>query len=462
MADTMAENSQTRLNGLASSLVDNMVSSHDAVYGRGSMTSTVYDTAWVSMVSKATGNQVEWLFPESFQYVLQQQSDSGGWSIASPLIDRILCSLAALLALCRHRESPLQLSGLNSVVGINERIVKATHFLRTELEDWNVESTDRVGFEILVPSHLEQLTRFGISFKFRDLDILLRIRKQKLSRFDVKILYGTWMCTALHSLEAFDGSEELDFNRVAHHKVCGGSMMASPSSTAAYLMNCSEWDDESESYIRNAIENGQGKGNGSVPSAFPSTIFELTWVSVLTRAFKMVTRLILRKVLTNLLDSGFEKAQLGISQMEVVKCILQKGFEMGSGCLGFGKHVVFRDTVLPGLSDNSLAPGLEPDADDTAVGINVLASLGQLVPVEPLIKKYESDLCFKTYVTERNSSFSANCNVLVALLNAERPNIYLSQVEKIVIFLCKEWWRCTGQIDDKWVHRAPTFDLSSP
>ena len=54
--------------------------------------------------------------------------------------------------------------------------------------------------------------------------------------------------------------------------------MASPASTAAFLMQSSVWNIDAESYLRNVIHNGSGKGNGGVPSVFPMPIFEITWV----------------------------------------------------------------------------------------------------------------------------------------------------------------------------------------
>ena len=45
----------------------------------GTMSTTVYDTAWVSMVSKVVDDKSEWLFPECFQVILNNQLDHGGW-----------------------------------------------------------------------------------------------------------------------------------------------------------------------------------------------------------------------------------------------------------------------------------------------------------------------------------------------------------------------------------------------
>jgi hypothetical protein len=231
------------------------------------------------MIAKPVKGDLQWLFPSSFLYIIEHQEPSGGWSADSAQIDGILSTLAALLALCEHRASPLQLPEFSSE--LDDRISKATKFLRQRLNEWDVEATLHVGFEILVPSLLEQLELHDISLCFAKRGVLLDIRDQKLSHFDLSVLYGTKPVTALHSLEAFATFPDMKFDRVAHHKTCGGSLMASPSSTAAYLMNCSTWDCESEDYLRHVIAAGQGKGSGSVPSAFPSTLFEMAWVRTL-------------------------------------------------------------------------------------------------------------------------------------------------------------------------------------
>ena len=92
------------------------------------------------------------------------------------------------------------------------------------------------------------------------------------------MLYKQKQYTVLHSLEALVG--KIDFDKIAHHKV-SSSMMASPSATAAYLMYSTKWDEESERYLESVILNGSGRGSGGVPSAFPTPIFELSWVRLI-------------------------------------------------------------------------------------------------------------------------------------------------------------------------------------
>ena len=103
----------------------------------------------------------------------------------------------------------------------------------------------------------------------------MELNGKKLAKFSPHMLYRNVQSTFLHSLEAFVGG--IDFSKVAHHKRLG-SMLGSPSSTSAYLMNASEWEDEAEHYLQIVVHHGAGKGSGLSPSAYPSTIFELSWV----------------------------------------------------------------------------------------------------------------------------------------------------------------------------------------
>jgi len=43
-------------------------------------------------------------------------------------------------------------------------------------------------------------------------------------------------------------------------------------------MKTQSWDEEAEAYLRLVIECGDGEGKGGVPSAWPSTNFEILWV----------------------------------------------------------------------------------------------------------------------------------------------------------------------------------------
>ena len=244
--------------------------------GRGSMSPSVYDTAWVSLIQKSNERSREWLFPECFLYVVNHQLEDGSWASYASEIDGILNTAASLLSLQRHSSDVQQ---WHDTQDLSIRIKRANMALKVILEGWDVESTVHVGFEILVPALLDYLAEEGFHFEFPGKSLLYELNARKLSNFKPEYLYSKAKLTALHSLEAFIG--KIDFDRIQHHKV-GGSFMASPSSTAAYLMTTSTWNDDCESYLREVLARSAGNATGGVPSAFPSTIFEMTWVCTLT------------------------------------------------------------------------------------------------------------------------------------------------------------------------------------
>ena len=89
----------------------------------------------------------------------------------------------------------------------------------------------------------------------------------------------------MYLLKAF--IRKVDFDKIHYHKL-NRSFIYSPSSTAAYLISSSTWDNKSEIYIRDAIRYGRGHGNGGIPSVFLSNIFELTWVSNIPQVLTII------------------------------------------------------------------------------------------------------------------------------------------------------------------------------
>ena len=245
----------------------------------GSMSVSIYDTAWVSLVSKTVGASTSWLFPETFQYLLDTQDSEGGWSMYSSDIDEILSTMAGLLALLWHRKH-CSTHGCTMPNDTETRIKNSKHRLEKLFASWNPERCDRVGFEIIVPALLGLLKTENVSFDICGQTTLHTLNAAKMAKFDINMLYEgvAIQTTIVHSLEALVG--KVDFNRVRHHTT-KGSMMASPSSTAAYLIFGSGWDDEAEAYLRQVVARYHEKGLCGVPSAFPITIFELSWVSTI-------------------------------------------------------------------------------------------------------------------------------------------------------------------------------------
>ena len=53
----------------------------------GTFSTAIYDTAWVSMVYKLDIDQRSWLFPESFDYILDTQLHDGTWTTSPSDMD---------------------------------------------------------------------------------------------------------------------------------------------------------------------------------------------------------------------------------------------------------------------------------------------------------------------------------------------------------------------------------------
>lgn len=94
------------------------------------------------------------------------------------------------------------------------------------------------------------------------------------------------------------------------------------------------------------------------------------------------------------------------------------------------------------------ARGVLEDADDTARALLTLHYLGNETDPTPMIEKFKSSSCFRTYQSERNPSFSVNCNVLLALLCSESIEKHSMLVQHTVEFLLAEW--ATKKTSDKW------------
>ncbi|TGO50589.1 hypothetical protein BCON_0180g00150 [Botryotinia convoluta] len=213
------------LNAKAQVLVQTLTNQVCQQHGSGSMSTAIYETAWVSMITRCTNSGVVLLLPESFQHLLESQARGVGWETYASTVDGILKTAAVLLSLIRFSTTQnANFSGLD----LRPRIALAINHLMLQ--------SDHVGFGILVPALLDIFEEYNIKFEFTGRSALQSLRDIKMAKFHPGILYGPTKTTLLRSLEAL--IDKIDSDRIIHHKA-NGHFMASPSSTAAYLMNCS-------------------------------------------------------------------------------------------------------------------------------------------------------------------------------------------------------------------------------
>ncbi|KAE8423113.1 terpenoid cyclases/protein prenyltransferase alpha-alpha toroid [Aspergillus pseudocaelatus] len=389
-------------------------------YGLSSMAPSIYDTAWLALVPDKTAEQSRWLFPESFAYLLETQNPNGGWdpleqssrAVKYPdslwLPDCIIHSLAALLALCRHfRLAGCQ--GSNIPEDALARIFHAKRFLDEKLAAWTLEGTTHFGFELLIPVLLQLLSDEGLSFDFPVKEELL-VRYEKASIIDLNWLYDGPCQVPLLSLEAFIG--KLDFSKL-EHLVSDGGILASPASTAAYLIYAPKWSEKCETFLRHVVTNGQGQGNGALGGVFPLELFEPSWV------------------LTALLENRFTADNLGVDQVDSIIRIIH-------GSLNEGVTGATRVWL--------------PDADDTSRALLTLNLQGYQISPKGLVDKFEVGHCVETFdnrMPNRVNSVSVNASVLSSLLHSPDPSAFTAQIEKVARFICSRW-KATGKFEDHW------------
>jgi hypothetical protein len=276
---------------------------YDSKYGLGYMSCSVYDTAWIANITKTVAGREQYIFPSSFYLILNAQLPDGSWrghsnlsnapstgpdkKIPSSHSDAVLSTMSALYTLLLHPRNPFQLSKARiPPPTLDVRILRAVDSLERMLACWHSGTCNTVGFEVISLALLDVLSSEGYKFEFPDQERLLARRKAKMTRLQPDQLHHTAPSALLHSLEAFLRIDGLDMGNFRHHLV-DGSMMASPAATASYLMRSAKWDDTAEAYLRLVVECGEGRGTGAVPSAWPSTNFEILWVRT-TRPFAIM------------------------------------------------------------------------------------------------------------------------------------------------------------------------------
>ncbi|KAJ3580527.1 hypothetical protein NPX13_g34 [Xylaria arbuscula] len=109
--------------------------------GSRSISASVYDTAWLSMVMKPSsdGTDSDWLFPECFRFIINEQLPCGAWQSYATTVDGILNTSAALLALRTRLRIQPQGPEYNDW---QTRSCRAEAALKRLLYDWEITFSD--------------------------------------------------------------------------------------------------------------------------------------------------------------------------------------------------------------------------------------------------------------------------------------------------------------------------------
>ncbi|CAK9151076.1 unnamed protein product [Ilex paraguariensis] len=208
----------------------------------GEISISAYDTAWVGLVEDINGSGVP-QFPSTLQWIANNQLPDNHPSMTFSAYDRIISTLACVVALKKWKIHPQQSE-------------KGLSFLKENICKLEVEKAKHmpIGFEVAFPSLIDIARNFGIrvpddSPVFRE---IYARRNLKLTRIPKEILHAV-PTTLLYSLE---GMPNLEWEKLLRLQCLDGSFLFSPASTATALMETK--DDKCLRYISKAVEKFNG------------------------------------------------------------------------------------------------------------------------------------------------------------------------------------------------------------
>lgn len=372
--------------------------------GPGRMTNTAYDTSWIARL----GDIEPVMSKLAIRWLCENQLSDGSWGAKEIVYyhDRIICTLGAMIALTYqgHRtQDKIQIErGLAALENITSN---ATRDLAADINGATV------GFEMIVPTLVQEAERLGIIKQQRDriLSKLIKLREKKLER--IKGIKINRFVTPAFSAEmaGLDAQNLLDIDNLQDSN---GSVAHSPSATAYYAINIRR-DQNALNYIRTWLSE-----DGGAPDVAPFDVFEPAWV---LWNLKLLPKL----------DAITLKASK--------------------------PHLDFLARTWDAKNGIGHASQYAPkDGDDTGLVYEVLSHFGYNINIDAVLR-YEEKECFRCFDLEANSSISANIHILGALKQAGFTQAILP-VQKILNFLHRS--RIQGKFwMDKW-HISPYYPTS--
>nr|QTW97450.1 KSL4 [Artemisia annua] len=187
------------------------------------LSASSYDTAWVAMVPSPKSPTSPY-FPKCLNWLMNNQLNDGSWGLPNfdhPLLkDTLSSTLACIVALKRWNVGEDQIN--KGLCFIESNFAVAT--------DKNQQSP--FGFDIIFPGMLEYAKELNIKLPLKqtDLSLMLHERELQLRRChsDEREAYLAYVSEGLGNL--------YDWNMVMKYQMKNGSVLNSPSATAAALV----------------------------------------------------------------------------------------------------------------------------------------------------------------------------------------------------------------------------------
>lgn len=354
-----------------------------------------YDTAWLARL----GTVDPVLSSGALAWLRAHQLSDGSWGAETPLYhhDRVICTLAALIALRR-----------NNAPDDQARIQRALPALHRSLASLHEDLAGKtVAFEMLLPSLVGEARALGLAVEDPDgiLEEMSRLR-------DLKLAHAPRGLIDRHTTLGFSaemvGAEGLHLLDTDNLQQDDGSVSGSPAATAFFAAQVRP-DPKALRCLRSVVKNG------GAPHVTSSDIFEPAWALWnLTRGRQM----------------DAEVAEIGNALLDM----LMKWWHPQKG--------IAHNTTFP-----------VPDGDDTSIVYELLAHFNR-APDPAALWYYEDETHFRSFDLESHASVSTNIHMLGALRRAGFHAEHRA-VQKIGAYLCREridqrFWA------DKW-HTSPYY-----
>ncbi len=356
-----------------------------------------YDVAWMARVPSPNGSGPRW--PGLVDWLLEHQWPDGSWGGRIPYYhDRILCTLAAMIAL---KERGAGWDVRRAIQSAERYIWNSMHFL-------HYDPIELVGFELILPTLLAEARTAGVDLPRHSCGYG-SIRAAKLRLLPMDLLYepGTSVAFSIEFMGKRVDSERLNCLIGAN-----GAVANSPATTA-YLVTRTVGGAEELNYLESMC-----RLPGGVPSFYPFRTFEAVWV--------------LEHLAFGGLDLDGDLVDPALWQE------LQAALDVGQ--TGVGIDPLF------GINDG----------DTTSVTLHTLARGGQAV--DPMVlHSFEAPdtRVFRTFEFERNVSVVTNAHALEALFYMpDYPDRQEVWDRIVTMFLASQKYQ--SYWIDKW-HTSPYY-----
>ena len=372
--------------------------------GPGHMTNTAYDTAWIARL----GELDEPISNRALDWLSTNQLPDGSWGAQELFYyhDRVICTLAAIIALTKHGKRYHDHTQRERGIVALERLTSgATRGLMAD------PGGSTVGFEMIMPTLLAEAQNMGI-IKNQDNHILGRLSRKRATK--IAMLEGKMInrqVTMAHSAE-MAGPDAMHLLDIDNLQEKNGSIASNPAATAYFAIQVRPGDTKALNYLHNVIVDD------GAPYLSPFDIYERAWV------------------LWNLaLAAPFDKS---------VMAVFRPHLDYLEGAWQPGEGVSFSVDFAP------------KDGDDTCISYELLSRFGYSVDLAAVLSYEEVDH-FRCFALEANPSISVNIHMLGALKQAGLE-LKDPPVQKILRFL-KNTQISTTFWFDKW-HASPYYATS--